>query len=174
MRKFLLVAALVAVAPACKKKTPEVAAEVPVTTAPAPRQTPPPTAVQEAAAQVAANFSRINFPFDSSELDAESRRLLAANAEILKRFATIRVEIQGHADERGTTDYNLALGQRRADAVKSVLLTNGATSNQLTTVSYGEERPAQRGAGETVWAQNRRAEFRITADVPGVVGTVAM
>ena len=70
--------------------------------------------------------------------------------------------MQGHADDRGTTDYNLALGERRARAVRDALTSMGASSSQLTVISYGEERPLANGSGEGSWSQNRRAEFRVT------------
>ena len=74
----------------------------------------------------------------------------------------MKVEIQGHADERGTTEYNLALGQKRAAAVRQFLLAEGVAPSRLSTISYGEEKPRAAGESETAWAQNRRAEFRIT------------
>lgn len=118
------------------------------------------------------NFARVRFDLDSDALDMQSKEALTANAAILKEFPGLVVEVQGHADERGTTDYNLALGQRRASAVRSYLVTEGVSGEQLRTVSYGEERPAEMGSNESAWSENRRAEFRIIMPVGGVTGTV--
>jgi peptidoglycan-associated lipoprotein len=112
-------------------------------------------------AQLKENFAKLYFELDSSALTAESKRLLDANAAILQRHPDLAVEIDGHADERGTTEYNIALGQRRARAVADYLGLLGVQSTRLSVVSFGEERPAATGTGETVWAQNRRAEFRV-------------
>ncbi len=112
---------------------------------------------------VAANFMRVNFEFDSINLVGDSMSALRDNAKILQENGGVRVEIQGHADERGTTEYNLALGERRAKAIKDKLTGMGVSGSQLSIVSYGEERPAERGASESVWSVNRRAEFRVTA-----------
>jgi peptidoglycan-associated lipoprotein len=104
-------------------------------------------------------LSNIFFDFDMSTLSDASRSTLQKDAECLKgRFAK-KVEVQGHTDERGSTDYNLALGQRRADEVKRYLGTLGI--DNVTTISYGEERPAIDGHDESAWSQNRRAEIHI-------------
>jgi peptidoglycan-associated lipoprotein len=117
------------------------------------------------------NFARVHFAVDSDQLDAGSRSALAANAEILGRHPEVRVEIQGHADERGTVDYNLALGHRRAGAVVQQLTAYGVPPSRLDIVSFGEERPLAMGTGETAWAENRRAEFRVLTGA-AVRGTV--
>lgn len=123
--------------------------------------------------QMVANFSRVYFDFDSATLSSSSKTALAENAGILQDNPDIKVEVQGHADERGTTDYNLALGQKRANSVQSYLSGQGIAKSRITTVSYGEERPLQDGASETAWSKNRRAEFRITwGGEGGVQGTV--
>ncbi len=115
----------------------------------------------ETLAELAANFSKVFFEVDSADLNATTKEMLSANAKILAAHPVVLVEIEGHADERGTTDYNLALGEKRASAVRTYLLAQGVTSGAVKTVSYGEERPAADGSNESVWAQNRRAEFRI-------------
>ena len=131
---------------------------------------PIPPEVQQALAE---NFGRVHFPSDSSLLDATAREALAANAAILLDHPEVRVEVQGHADERGTVDYNLALGQRRGKAVIDELVARGVGPSRLSLVSYGEERPLVAGAGESVWAENRRAEFRLVSGGPAVHGTVS-
>ena len=120
------------------------------------------------------NFSKVYFDFDASMLNGDSKAALDANAVIMQKYTDVKVEVQGNADERGTTDYNLALGQKRADAVVKYLLARGISASRVKTVSYGEERPAVSGSSETAFAQNRRAEFVITygagAPVPGTTG----
>lgn len=126
----------------------------------------------EAVRQLLENFSRVHFETDSSSLDGGGKAALEANATILNRYPDLRVEIQGHADERGTIDYNLSLGQRRANAVVGYLSSLGVSSVRLMVVSFGEERPLEQGAGEVAWAQNRRAEFRVIGAPENIQGTV--
>ncbi|HZJ81633.1 MAG TPA: OmpA family protein, partial [Guyparkeria sp.] len=83
--------------------------------------------------------------------------MLGANADFLKANGNRKAVIEGHTDERGSREYNIALGERRANAVRDVLQSYGVSASQIDTVSYGEERPAVEGRGEAVWAQNRRA-----------------
>lgn len=127
-----------------------------------------------AAAAMAANFRRVHFGIDQSTLDAEARAALEANAALLAAHPSLRVEVQGHADARGTVDYNLALGQRRARAVVDHLQAHGAAPRQLTQVSLGEEQPLQAGAGEVAWSANRRAEFRVLTPGAPVGGTTTV
>jgi len=101
------------------------------------------------------------FDFDSDGLRSDARALLNGNMACYQA-ATGTIRVAGHADARGTTDYNLALGQRRADTVKHYLTSQGVAGSRLQTVSYGEERPAERGSNEAAWSKNRRAE--ITAE----------
>jgi peptidoglycan-associated lipoprotein len=100
---------------------------------------------------------RIFFSFDSAEITAESQQILQRQAEWLKRYGNVSVTIEGHCDERGTREYNLALGERRAQAAKNVLVALGIPSSRLATISYGKERPAVPGSAEDAYAQNRRA-----------------
>ena len=100
----------------------------------------------------------VYFDFDSSVIHDDSMPMLRAHAEYLSSNGT-NITVEGHADERGTREYNLALGERRADAVRRVLLANGVAANQIKIVSYGEERPAALGHNEDAWALNRRAEL---------------
>ena len=103
----------------------------------------------------------INFDFDRYSLQPEARQTLKANAKWLKDNPSGRIEIEGHADERGTNEYNLALGARRAQTVKDYLSTLGIASDRLSTISYGEELPVCKGQGESCWQKNRRAHFVI-------------
>lgn len=99
------------------------------------------------------------FEFDSSELKPEAMRALDAHAKVLKATG-VRVVLEGHTDERGTREYNMALGERRASAVQRYLSMQGVAPAQLELVSYGEERPVALGSEEQSWAQNRRVELR--------------
>jgi peptidoglycan-associated lipoprotein len=103
------------------------------------------------------------FESDKAELRDDTRELLAANATWLKQYPTVKVLIEGHCDERNTAEYNLALGWRRAFAVRDYLVTLGVDGGRLGVISYGEERPFATGHDEASWAQNRRVHFRITA-----------
>ena len=104
------------------------------------------------------SLQRVKFDYDRSELTRSAQNTLEANAECIqnKGFSSVRVE--GHADERGSTEYNLALGQRRANSVKKYLVNLGVSGSVLRTISYGEEKPVAGGSGESSWAENRRAE----------------
>jgi peptidoglycan-associated lipoprotein len=106
---------------------------------------------------------RISFAFDRAELSRHAQMTLSAKADALGRAPDITLRIEGHADERGSDEYNLALSQRRAAAAKRFLIQQGVSGARLETVGYGEERPFQSGSGENTWALNRRAEFRVSA-----------
>ena len=105
----------------------------------------------------------IYYELDSSELTGAAQAALDAKLPVLQANTGVRVRISGHADERGSDEYNLALGQRRAAAAKRYLTQRGIASDRIETVSFGEERPAVDGHDESAWSQNRRAEFEITA-----------
>jgi peptidoglycan-associated lipoprotein len=100
---------------------------------------------------------RIFFAFDRSDISAEAQQILKRQAEWLRRYANVSVTIEGHCDERGTREYNLALGERRAQAAKNVLVAAGIPAARIATISYGKERPAVPGSAEEAYAQNRRA-----------------
>ena len=100
---------------------------------------------------------RVYFAFDSFELDADAQELLQDQASWLKQYNKTSITIEGHCDERGTREYNLALGEKRAQAVKSYLNGLGVGINSLNTISYGKERPAVVGSNDAAWGQNRRA-----------------
>lgn len=102
---------------------------------------------------------RVHFDYDSSSMRADMRSIMDANANYLKKYRTSKVVVEGHCDERGTNEYNYALGARRAEAAKSYLVTQGINPSRLNTVSFGEDRPLKTGSGESVWYMNRRAEF---------------
>ena len=100
---------------------------------------------------------RVHFETDSHTLDAQARSILDAQAAYLQRHANVAVTIEGHADERGTREYNLALGERRANSVRAHLAARGIAAERMTTLSWGKERPVAEGSTEEAWARNRRA-----------------
>jgi peptidoglycan-associated lipoprotein len=170
---------------ACAKKTPPVArptdpppmAGDPAARPPAPPQpvaeptvVPPDPAWEDELASKDLDEINRNSPFqpvfygyDQAEVDGEGQRVLEANAEILRRYPTWVITIEGHADERGTAEYNLALGERRALAARNYLVSLGIPADRLRTVSYGKEFPFDPGHNEEAWARNRRAHFVVTS-----------
>ncbi|MBN8842958.1 MAG: peptidoglycan-associated lipoprotein Pal [Sphingomonadales bacterium] len=100
---------------------------------------------------------RIFFDLDQYNVDAQDQATLQSQAQWLARYPAVRVTLEGHADERGTRDYNIALGERRANAAKNYLASIGVDPNRIQVISYGKERPAALGSNEEAWAQNRRA-----------------
>lgn len=106
---------------------------------------------------------RISFDFDQSDLSQAAREKLQAKAEILQALPTLSLRIEGHADERGSDEYNLALSSRRAATAMRFLMNQGMSRNRLETVGYGEERPLDTSETEAGWAQNRRDEFRVSS-----------
>ena len=170
--RFLLALAIALAISACKTTEPE----------PEPIVEPEPAPVVEEATTVAApdphdysdarNFDNtesllskrvIYFDFDKSEVKAEYRSIVAAHAAYISAHGSARVTLEGHADERGTREYNLGLGERRGNAISGLLSAAGAMGGQLDTVSYGEERPVCRVSDENCWCQNRRVEIVYTA-----------
>jgi len=105
----------------------------------------------------------INFEFDKSSLTVQAQEILRENAQWLADNPTVNVEIEGHCDERGTIEYNLALGDRRAKSARDFLINLGVSAGRLSTISYGEEMPLDAGHNEAAWAKNRRAHFTIIA-----------
>jgi peptidoglycan-associated lipoprotein len=158
--KLSFVAVLIAVGLAScaddKKKQEEVAAQ----TALATPDTPPPAPAAPAAELT---VEAIYFGFDEYTLTSDAQSKLTAMAEGMKAAKTATVQIEGHCDERGTVEYNLALGERRAQSVKTFLTQLGVDAGRLSTISYGEEKPVAQGHAEDAWAKNRRAEFVITS-----------
>jgi peptidoglycan-associated lipoprotein len=108
----------------------------------------------------------IYFDFDSAEIKGEGTDIVAAHARYLAANSGTRVRLEGHTDERGSREYNIGLGERRAQAVRRALLLQGAADAQISTVSYGEERPAVSGHDEAAWAKNRRVEIVYLAPGP--------
>lgn len=111
----------------------------------------------------AGGLQTVYFPFDSSAVEGETKSTLTSNADFLKKMASVDIQVEGHCDERGGRQYNLALGERRAKAVRDVLVALGVPAKRISVVSYGSERPAAEGSDESSWAKNRRANFVITA-----------
>ena len=104
----------------------------------------------------------IYFDFDSSEVSSADTDTVAGHASMMSGKMNINVRLEGHADERGSREYNIGLGERRAQAVRRLLLLQGVSAGQISTVSFGEERPAADGSGESAYAQNRRVEIIYT------------
>jgi len=100
---------------------------------------------------------RVFFAYDSYSLAASAQATLNKQAKWLKANPSVAIAVEGHADERGTREYNLALGDRRASSVKDYLMSQGISSNRISTISYGKERPVKSGSNDTAWAQNRRS-----------------
>ena len=100
---------------------------------------------------------RVFFAYNEYDLTAEARAAVEKQAQWLKTYPNVNVQVEGHCDERGTREYNLALGEKRAAAVRSFLIANGISATRIQTISYGKERPAVMGSDEASWAQNRRA-----------------
>lgn len=164
---LLLVAGLTG----CRKKgvtpPPVPPAPTPTQTSPTPSTpetppTPPATATPSAAelnAEALRNMQVVYFEYDSFTLSDASRAALDANAKLLRSNATLTVSLDGHCDERGTVEYNQALGQKRAEAVQQYLVDTGVSADRLRVISYGKERPAVEGHDEGTWSKNRRVEF---------------
>lgn len=104
----------------------------------------------------------VHYAYDSSVLDSEAKATLKANAQVLKDKPSLKAQIEGHTDERGGIQYNIALGERRANTAKSFLVDQGVGADRLTVISYGKERPVDPGHDDAAYAKNRRANFRIT------------
>ena len=122
-----------------------------------------PTASGLDAASAADLATMVQFEFDRSDVGAASAAILDRKLRILQQNPRLALQVAGHCDERGSDEYNLALGERRAAAVKRYLVEHGVADGRLTIVSYGEERPLDPGHTEEAWARNRRAEFAVTA-----------
>jgi peptidoglycan-associated lipoprotein len=111
----------------------------------------------------------IYFDYDEAAIRSDAERVLRQKMDILRNSPAVQVRIEGHADERGSTEYNIALGNRRAESVRQFLTGFGLDAGRFAIVSYGEERPQAQGSDESAWAQNRRAEFVITAGADQIV-----
>lgn len=174
----MALAVLLIALPACKKDAPPAPAPTPPPPAPAPteRATPPPAEApeagpweqSEATPQDFLSADEINrrqllrtiyFDYDRAEIRADQRATLQANAAWLRDHPDVRILVEGHCDERGTREYNLALGDRRAQAARDYLISLGVPAARIETISYGEEQPLVQGANEAAWSQNRRGMF---------------
>jgi len=111
----------------------------------------------------AGDLKTINFDFDKSTLSTEAKTILKANAEWLKKNPKVSIQIEGHCDSRGTIEYNLALGEKRAIIVKKYIMALGVKKDRLSVISYGKERPLVKDDNEAAWTKNRRANFVITS-----------
>lgn len=175
---LMAVLALVVLIPACSKSAPPAPAPEPTAPpAPAPAPAPPEVAAPDvgewevadtgadesflSAEQINARqlLRTIHFDYDSAEIRGDQRATLQANADWLREHPNVRILIEGHCDERGTRDYNLALGDQRAQAASAYLTSLGIGAGRIETISYGEENPVAMGEGEQFWSQNRRGEF---------------
>ncbi|WP_224249576.1 OmpA family protein [Hyalangium gracile] len=167
MRTFLLPLTLLAMgASACATKSAATVSSDDMASANTPARSepvkPPPPAPKEVAELPRLDFGPIYYELDSATLRPESRALLERVAEALRPRSEALVAISGHTCELGTTEYNLALGQRRAAAAKDYLVKLGVERDRISIMSYGEERPAESGSGESVWSRNRRSEFSVS------------
>ena len=132
----------------------------PATPTPTPRPTPPPITDEQLFAQ---NVQDIYFDYDKADLRPEAQATLARNAEFLKAHPSWKVQIEGNCDERGSTEYNLALGERRADSARQALIRAGLSGDALKTISYGKEKPVCSDANEDCWQKNRHDHFVLTS-----------
>jgi peptidoglycan-associated lipoprotein len=173
----LAAAGALALSAGCRKKPPtttESARPPAETPAPETRVAPPPAAQPPAVESnvLSEDLRELNqkgylkdayFDYDKADLRDDARSALAADAEWLKKYRSIQFLIEGHCDERGTSEYNLALGDRRANAAREYLASLGIDGSRIRTVSYGKERPFCTQSTESCWQENRRAHFLITA-----------
>ena len=165
MKKLVISVVLVNLLAACaSQKAPEAApapAPAPVAAAPASAPAPAPVVVVDPLNDPASILAKrsVYYAFDVATVPEADKPMLQAHAKYLSEHANRKVELSGNADERGSNEYNLALGQRRADGVKKMLELGGAKAEQLHAISYGEEKPKATGHDEASWAQNRRTDL---------------
>jgi peptidoglycan-associated lipoprotein len=162
MKTAMLLAATAGMA-ACAKKAPEELPPPPPSTTSTPAPTPAPTPTGPRVGSQAHFENAVNgqnviyFDTDRFNIDSEDSARLQTQAQYLARYPQVSITIEGHADERGTREYNLALGERRANAAKNFLVSLGVDAGRIAMVSYGKERPVALGSNEESWARNRRA-----------------
>ena len=144
--------------PAPAQPPPSTSNQTPPTPPPAPAPTPTETAPTPTSVE-SADFSPAFFDLDSYSIRADARTALDKNAKLLRDHSTVNVTIEGHCDERGTVEYNQALGEKRAMAARDYLVAAGIPASRLDVISYGKERPFATGHDEASWQQNRRANF---------------
>ena len=158
----LMALALIAVAlpfSACSKKPSADDATAPAINAPSTDD----NALGDSDSGKAGGLQTIHFGYDSFVLDAAAKDQIKANAQLMKDKASVKVQIEGHCDQRGGTQYNIALGEKRANAVRKFMIDLGVPADRLTTISYGDEKPLDARETEEAYAKNRRANFVITA-----------
>ncbi|OGS94152.1 MAG: peptidoglycan-associated lipoprotein [Gallionellales bacterium RIFCSPLOWO2_02_FULL_57_47] len=175
MKKLVISVVLVNLLAACASEKPKEPVAAPMSAAPAAAPVAEaPAAVEPAAAETAAPVAEIDelndpdsilakrsthYPFDVSVIQEDDKPLVQAHAKYLSEHPERNVRLEGNCDERGSNEYNLALGQRRADGVRKMLQLGGVNASQMTTVSYGEEKPKATGHNEASWWQNRRTDI---------------
>lgn len=155
---MLVVATALLSTAACQKKRPDTLPPAPTDQGPAPTDQTGgvvPGSAEDFKRSVTSDT--VHFALDAYDIDSESRAILDSQAQWLAQYPNVRVTLEGHCDERGTREYNLALGDRRANAAKNYLVSRGVSPARITTISYGKERPLAMGSDEGSWAQNRRA-----------------
>ncbi len=145
------------------KKTETKASETPAVTVAATNEEPTLALNADSDSGKAGPLQTVYFDYNSAALTSDSKSTLKANAEFLKSNKAIEVQVEGHCDERGSVQYNIALGEKRAKAVKEYLTALGIAGKRLSTISFGKERPVGFGHDETAWGKNRRGNFVITA-----------
>jgi peptidoglycan-associated lipoprotein len=161
--KLALVSALVLTSACAKKKLADLPPPPPAPTAPAVQEAPPPPPTNTVVPGSRAEFLQqagsdtVHFATDASDIDSEAQGILTRQAAWLTKYPNVTATIEGHCDERGTREYNLALGDRRANAAKNFLINAGIAASRLSVISYGKEKPVATGSDEASWAQNRRA-----------------
>ncbi|MEO6975866.1 MAG: peptidoglycan-associated lipoprotein Pal [Gallionella sp.] len=166
MKKLLISIVLANLLVACaseKPKEPEAApAPTPVAETPAAAPAPAPMVAVDPLNDPASILAKrsVYFPFDVSAVQEADKPVVMAHAKYLSEHADRKVRVEGNADERGSNEYNLALGQRRAESVKKMLVLGGAKASQIETVSYGEEKPVCTEHNEACWSQNRRSDIK--------------
>jgi peptidoglycan-associated lipoprotein len=157
---LLLLAVLVVTAPGCSRKPKPVVVPPPVSQTKPPETKPAePVKTVETPAQSALDLKDIFFDYDRYNLRDDARATLNDNAKVISANPAAAVTLEGHCDERGTVEYNLALGERRANAARSYLVQYGIDPGRLTTISYGKERPFDPGHDDAAWVQNRRVHL---------------
>jgi len=154
---FLLALVFVVSMSACQQKKP-----APESTGPEATNADISSDMADSDSGKAMGLETVHYAYDSSVLDSSAKKTLKSNAQILKDKANLKVQIEGHCDERGGIQYNIALGERRANAAKAFLVDQGVNADRVTTISYGKEKPVDSGHDESAWGKNRRANFRIT------------
>lgn len=154
----VLIALMSMMASSCAKKAP-VIEEQPIPTAPQADE----NVTGDSDSGKAMGLQTIYFPYDAFILDAEAKRILKANADILKDKTSVKIQIEGHCDQRGGIQYNIALGEKRANATMKYLVDLGISGDRISIISFGKERPIDPSTSEEAYAKNRRANFVITS-----------